>query len=331
MIVHQGLRRDIVAMSDGLSAASLILARYGWTLSLSPGSEAADSGPDSVLWRCSAGNLIVASSPGSPGGLIVEFPDLARAEVSRSDRRVRVSPLVPGLSRHDLGHFISDILLPRLVAEDGPLVVHGALLSRDTDAVCLVGDSGRGKSTLSAALQKAGWTLHGDDALHLRAEGAEIGARATYPSLRLFSDSLDHLFPDPPADLSPVADYLDKFRLAPDDVGGPAETPRLRAVLLLEGGDGTDAIAARPVTAVTLCMSLLRQSFSLNPADPVAAHERLTAASAVTAAVPGFALSYPREFARLPEVVDLVRSTLDRVGAAAKQEMAARSGLPGDI
>lgn len=311
MIVHQGVRRDIVTMSDGLSAASLILARHGWTLSQSPEPEGAAHHPRSVLWRCSAGNLIVASSAGSPGCLIVEFPDLARAEVSRPDRRVRVSPLVPGLSRHDLDHFISDILLPRLVAEDGPLVVHGALLSRDADAVCLVGDSGRGKSTLSAALRNAGWALHGDDALHLRAEGAGIAAQATYPSLRLFSDSLDHLFPDPPAGLSPVADYLDKFRLAPGEASTPTGPCRLRAICVLGEDDGSGEVTLRPLTASRLCMTLIGQAFALDPSDPKAAHRRLSGASAVAAAVPGFVLTYPRDYARLPEVIGTIGAALE--------------------
>lgn len=222
-----------------------------------------------------------------------------------------------------------DILFPRLIADVNGLVVHGALASRGGEAVCMIGESGRGKSTLSAALRAAGWTLHGDDAMEIRIDGSGIAARATYPSLRLNRDSLEELFSAIPEDVSPVADYLDKLRLDPGETDDPSGTLALRAVFLLEGA--SDAVSATPLTATQLCMSLIGQSFALNPADPVAAHERLTAASAVTEAVPGFALSYPREFARLPEVVDLVRSTLDRVGAAAKQEMAARSVLPGDI
>lgn len=260
--------------------------------------------------------------------MVVDFPDLIRAEVSYSEKTVRVLPLVADLSAHTVEHFVMDILFPRLIASSGALVVHGALVAQGGDAVCLIGESGRGKSTLSAALRGAGWTLHGDDAMDVQIDSAGVAARATYPSLRLNPDALDHLFPETPEGMSPVADYLDKFRLDLDDAANQADTTRLRAVFLLEGSDGTDNITVRPLSAAALCMTLLRQSFALNPSDPVAAHGRLTAASAVTTAVPGFALTYPRDFTRLPEVIALVRSTLGQVTGTAKQEMAASSALP---
>lgn len=296
-------------------------------MSFSPLPEGAGSCPQSVLWACPLSNLTVAAPDGTDGRLIVDFPNLIRAEVSYSENAVRVFPLVSDLSFNTLEHFVLDILFPRLIASSGTLVVHGALVSHGADAVCLIGDSGRGKSTLSAALRTTGWTLHGDDAMEILIDNTGITARATYPSLRLNPDALEQLFPETPEGMSPVADYLDKFRLDPSDTAKSVKTARLRAVFLLNAWDGTDEIAVRRVTAGALCMSLLKQSFALNPADPKAAHGRLSAASAVAAAVPGFALSYPRDFARLPGVMDRVRSTLDQVEATAKQEMAAPSTL----
>ncbi len=297
-------------------------------MSFSRYSEGAGQGARTVLWTCPFGNLTVATPDSGGDGLMVDFPDLVRAEVSRTDRTVRVYPLVPDISAATLEHFVLDILFPRLIADAGELVVHGALVARGEDAICLLGDSGLGKSTLSAALRGAGWRLLGDDAMELLNDGPGVSASAIYPSLRLHPDSLEQLFPEPPAGMSPVADYLDKYRLDPGDPADPAETTRLRAVLLLGGEDGTNEVAVRPLTALTLCMALVRQSFALDPVDPAAAHGRLGAASAVAAAVPGFALNYPRDYARLPEVIDLVRDTLDRVGTNTRQEMAAPIALP---
>lgn len=285
-------------MDGGLSKLRDAFFRRGWTLSFSPFPEGEGNCPSPVVWACPLGNLIISAPEGAGNRVIVDFPDLIRAEVSCLEKAVRVFPLVPDLLFNSLEHFVLDILFPRLIASSDTLVLHGALVA------------------------------HGEDALETQVDSAGIAARATYPSLRLNPDALDHLFPETPEGTSLVADYLNKFRLDPGDTSETAEATRLRAVFLLDGCDGTDEITVRPVSAATLCMSLLRQSFALNPVDPMAAHGRLTAASAVTAAVPGFALSYPRDFARLPEVMDRVRSTLDQVEATAKQEMAAPSTLP---
>ncbi|WP_094037650.1 hypothetical protein [Antarctobacter heliothermus] len=244
--------------------------------------------------------------------LIVNFLNLAVAEVSPPSNTIQVFPLVPGLSPHTLEHFVLDVLLPRLIAEDAPLVVHGALMSRGDDGICLVGDSGRGKSTLSAALRAAGWDFHGDDALVLRPDGAGITAQATYPSLRLLPDSLQQLFPEPPAGLSPVADYLDKYRFDPGNMADPTLPCRLRAVFVLGGDVGTAAATA--LTASRLCMTLIGQAFALDPSDPKGAHARLSAASAVAAAVPGFMLDYPRDYACLPEVIEKIGAILLEAG-----------------
>lgn len=316
--------RDIVTMFGGGLGMLRSVSRHGWTVSMSTVSapqtpEEADNRLLSVLWTCPDGTLELASANGDPGRLILDFPGVARAEISRPDRRVRVRPLIPDLSSHTIDHFVMDILLPRLIAESGALVVHGALVSRGGDGICLIGESGRGKSTLSAALHDAGWGFHGDDALVLHGSGAEITAEASYPSLRLFPDSLEQLFPDPPAGLSPVADYLDKFRLDPGQAAGSC---RLRAVLVLGNDDGTGQITARPLSASRLCMTLIGQGFTLNPSDRRAAQGRLTNASAVSAAVPGIELCYPRDYARLPEAIDHISAALDRVLKQAPAEAA---------
>ena len=49
-------------------------------------------------------------------------------------------------------------------------------------------------------------------------------------------------------------------------------------------------------------MALVENSFSLDPSDVSEAAKRLDAASAVARNVPMFQITYPRDYARLPEV-----------------------------
>ncbi|MGP6089481.1 hypothetical protein [Antarctobacter jejuensis] len=262
------------------------------------------------LWTDSYASLTVSGVRDDPDTLSLNFLGLAGAEVARKARVVRAFPLVSDLDPHTNEHFTMDVLLPRVLAHDTALVLHGALVSRGDDAVCLIGDSGRGKSTLSAAMRGAGWAFHGDDALEIRQEGAAITARATYHSLRLFPDSLRKIFPEAPSNLPRMADYLDKRRLDPQNAAVPADT-RLRAICVLGPDRGDGAVLAGSLGPRSLCMTLLAQSFALDPSDPLAAQVRLTAAGSVAGAMPGHALTYPRDYARLPEVIATIEALLD--------------------
>ena len=131
------------------------------------------------------------------------------------------------------------------------------------------------------------------------------------PACGCFPILLEQLFPDPPAGLSPVADYLDKFRLDPGEVSAPGGPCNLRAIFVLGGDDGSGEVTLRRLTASRLCMTLVGQAFALDPSDPKAAHRRLAGASAAAAAVPGFELVYPRDYARLPEVIEKIGATLE--------------------
>ncbi len=83
----------------------------------------------------------------------------------------RERPLVELLTQLEyasLGHFVAHL-------PSDFVGLHGALLSREFDgerrAVIVVGPKEAGKSTLSCALWRAGWTLHCDDFTLLNARG----------------------------------------------------------------------------------------------------------------------------------------------------------------
>lgn len=309
--------------------APSVFDRCGWLFRVS---EVGPSGvrAGALRWADPHGALQLTDGADGSDRVLLRFFDLAGAWISRTERSIHAFPLVSGLSPHTFDHFVMDVVLPRVIAESGDLVLHGALVAQGMDGACLLGRSGLGKSTLAAALRNAGWTFFGDDALELGADGEEITARATYPSLRLFPDSLRQIYPDPPTCLSPVADYLNKFRMDPGGAVPAGEASRLRAVFVLGEDDGSGDVTVQPLAASKLCMALVAHSFALDPSDPASAHRRLSFASAVTAAVPGFALNYPRDYARLPEVIDRVRAVLEHVLADIKGRVAIPSRTVAD-
>ena len=278
--------------------------RHGWQLILDNDPlDAVERSRLSVFWTDRTGAVSAARSSDENQSVTLNFRGFATASVSASDKTVHIRPECAELSSDTLQHIAMDSLLPRLISENGGLVLHAATVSDGAEALCFVGASGQGKSTLSAAMEREGWTLLGDDAIEIWTEGDEILARSPYRSLRLFPDSTQQLFGDTPPNIAPVADYLDKWRIDSDDVAQPCDPIRLKAVFVLGPDDGSDTISLKRMSQTELCMALIAQSFALDPIEPNGVRRRMKTAGTVASVIPGYEINYPRKFDRLSEVI----------------------------
>jgi hypothetical protein len=212
------------------------------------------------------------------------------------------------LSPANVRHFIADQVVPRVLESEGNLVLHAASVRVDDGAILIIGESGRGKSTLSASFERAGFGLMGDDAVVVSALEDGPCAVAVYPSLRLRPDTLAALMPADTAS-TPVADYTSKRRLALPDAEPPAPLAIRAAFVLAQPGDDP-AIRVGRLSVAQACMTFVEHSFALNPVDPQRARARLLGASALARQVPAFGLDYPRAYDRLPEVRQAILETL---------------------
>jgi hypothetical protein len=229
---------------------------------------------------------------------VLRFSDVAAELV---DDRIQVDP-------HDcddesyLAHLILDHILPRWLALHGDLVLHaGAVISPHGPAVALIGDHGRGKSSLTTALAQAGWRMLGDDACRLVRQGREWHAHPSYPGTRLLSDSRRVLVPGLAS--TPMTDGADKHRVVPDVPVAGAAT---RLALVVELGDDTASTSVRPLSFSQATASLTRHSFFLAPQLADVAPRAFTLASALAAEIPCVVLNFPRRWDVYPEVVDLL-------------------------
>lgn len=214
------------------------------------------------------------------------------------DRRI-VSRVCPGLPPHTIDHFLRDQVAPRVLAHEGRFVLHSGGVRVEDCAILLMGATGRGKSTLAASLDRAGYPLLGDDAMIVdRAD--RPSARAVYPSLRLLPDSIAALYSAPVA-TSAIAHYSPKQRVALPDVEEARPLP-IRAIFVIAEPPGKDQISIARMNPSHACMALVENSFALDPADLEQARGRLNHASRLAARVPIFEIAYPRAFDRLPEV-----------------------------
>lgn len=227
------------------------------------------------------------------------------------DGRIVTRPR-PHLPQITIDHFLADQVFPRLLAHAGWLVVHAGAVRVGHAAVMLMGISGRGKSTLSASFDQAGFELLGDDAMIVSSADGISRVRPVYPSLRLFPDSIDALMPDA-VTAGPMAHYSNKQRI---DVASARELGDLPlpidAIFSIAGVAKDDCIGFRRLPIAECCMTFIENSFALDPSDVIQARGRMDEASALARQVPTFEISYPRDYARLPEVRQAI---LDQVAA----------------
>jgi hypothetical protein len=202
----------------------------------------------------------------------------------------------------DLFHYLVDQTLPRLLAHDGRLVLHAGAVRAGGQGIAFIAPSGHGKSTLTGSFHKAGHPLISDDTLVLDVRDGRACTRPIHPGLRLLPDSLGFLFgAEEQAQAIPAS--RGKHRM-PVTVAAPPvmdETP-LRALFVLAHPDENDAITLTPLTPAQSCIEIIANSFAHDPADTREAKARFEQASALARFVPCLRLTYPRDYARLPEV-----------------------------
>ena len=118
----------------------------------------------------------------------------------------------------------------------------------------------------------------------------------------MLPDSLKALFVESP-DVAPVAHYTSKQQITvpitPDDNSDPLP---IAALFSLAKPSPDGEIHLRPMSPAETCMALITNSFALDPTDKALSRKKLEDASRLANAVPAFEISYPRDYARLPDV-----------------------------
>ena len=153
-------------------------------------------------------------------------------------------------------------------------------------------------------------TRIGDDSLlcSFPPEGPAI--TAVNRSCRLLPDSLDALSVSEAS--TAIGEGWSKRRIEIES-GSAVDTPvRIGALFSLAPDKGSDEIIISQLGTGDACMEVIGNSFAIDPKAAGPAKKRMDAAAKLVATVPCFSLSYPRTYARLP---DVQRAILDVVSA----------------
>jgi hypothetical protein len=226
------------------------------------------------------------------GGYRVSVPGL-ECRVSRDGREIVARP-APSLAEPTLVHLLLQQVLPLAVSRTGRLVLHACAVETPAGALAFVGETGAGKSTLSAAFCRRGYALIADDALVI-----EAGRR-----------------------VAPTADALRLWPYMRDVAAGAEELPsasgKLRARvpiarqssdlarIFLLGTAADESSTLAPVSASDLRVALLSHLFRLDVADHQESRRIFDAIHRLIEAVPVRRAVYPDGPQYLDAIVDVI-------------------------
>lgn len=202
---------------------------------------------------------------------LLRFHGIADFLIGLDERTLRgFAPL--GTTDATVRHLFFDQVMPlALTLRDG-LVVHGGTVAVADQVLALIGDTGQGKSTLTASLCLAGCALLADDCLLVRECRHRFDAYPTYPGLRLWPDAAE-VFGIDPEPLAKVAHYTEKVRL--DAAEGCytfcGEPRRLGRIFLLDARtervDGAEMVSIVPLSRRDAFSALIAYTFRLDTSN----------------------------------------------------------------
>ena len=173
-----------------------------------------------------------------------------------------------------------------LLAYQGAYIVHGAAVRRAGFGALVLGESGKGKSTLALAALEHGWTVLADDLVALRRDGTSLEMRGIPKPLALPGDlQAESLAASPTL----AWDARDRRHVGADRLDAGAVD--LARIIVVDHGDG-DRAALRPVEREEV-MSLLLGSFASTLDAPLV--RRFFPVAMTAARLPGSRLLHARD------------------------------------
>lgn len=203
-------------------------------------------------------------------------------------------------------------ILPRLMAARGATTIHAAAVATAGAGLLLLGASGAGKSTTTAALATMpDWDVFSDDLSILWDDERPCVAPAA-TGVCLWGASRDGLGIDP-ASCHAMPGYDGKFRLEPPGPDVTSAVP-LRALVFLARDPAIAEPRLRAVSRQQGLVETARQRILFNPAAPPS-EERAPAFARLGRIVAGvdiLRLEYPPRFDALPRVAELLAEVAGR-------------------
>ena len=241
---------------------------------------------------------------------LLEWPNLFEFLLSADGSVILGRPLKHGSEAafevYLLGQVLSFALI-RLGIEP----IHGTAVVIGDSAVGFIGDCTYGKSTMAAAFLKHGCSLLTDDQLVVSQNAnGEVMVQPGPPRIKLLPESARALLGEhvSGARMNP---YTTKMIIPLYARMSRREPAQLRSIYVLsDPGEAQHEIKITALSTRQGCIDLLRNTFNPVVAEPHRIKRQFQAYSELSTRVPIRSLSYPRDFSKISEVVDAVKSDI---------------------
>lgn len=195
-------------------------------------------------------------------------------------------------------------ILPRLMVARGAMTIHAAAVATQGAGILLLGASGAGKSTTTAALAAMpGWQVFSDD-LSTVWEDAPPHLAPSAKGVCLWRPSVAGLALDP-ACCTAMPGYDGKFRFEPETPVVTAPVPLRALVFLAQDSEGTAPVLS-PMARANAFVRASRNLTLFNRADAEERERAIARFSRIAAGLPMLRLSYPPRYDVFPAIADLL-------------------------
>ena len=242
------------------------------------------------------------------GSAYVRWKGLFEFLVSRDGRRIEYQAL-PRASHEALTTYLLGQVLSFSLLASGEEPLHATAVVVNGKAIAFLGDCGYGKSTLGAALLRAGHRILTDDLLALKPAGAGYLAYPGIPRIKLFPSVSRRVLGRDQG--TPLNHGTSKqiLRLAGDQAF-PRPAPLAALYVLSPPAPRVRRVAVEALSRSAALLDLVRNTFNNVVQDRDRLARQFLFASRLAARIPLKLLTYPRNFAALPTVVDAVLKDL---------------------
>lgn len=215
--------------------------------------------------------------------------------------RVTIDP-DPAVKKSSLSPFITGPIMACVLHQLGTMVLHSSAVSLKEKGIAFLAESGVGKSTLAAFLQKRGAALITDDILPVYFEPAGVKTVAGYAQLRLWTDSLDTLGVEA-AKLKKVNEFVEK-RFYPITQNLDSALIDLKALYVIYEGD---EIGIERMNLAEAFIEIVRNSYLSRYIDATErTADHFKNCEKLIKTLPVFKLTRPKNYEVLPQVAEMI-------------------------
>jgi hypothetical protein len=217
-------------------------------------------------------------------------------------RCVRLDPH-PGAQPAEVDAYLRGTVAAMLLGQRGGFALHASLVRVAGTVVAVAALPGVGKSTTALRLEQRGHELVGDDFAELRPEADGVAYTTLERAVHVTPETATALGID-----TVGAHCVNRTNGKLALPARPVASGRLEAVAVLSPGDGEHAAARERLTASRALVSVFGHGFRFSMAKLLWPKEAFAWAAAVSARLPVYAVTRPREGWTVDAVADEVEA-----------------------